>query len=124
MSCSILSKIKSDETLKNVYGESLTDELVEAFSKIDAIDFTYKPEVQEKYEGESGVDDKEHVGLMAQQLEADPITEGTVERDEDGNLEVKTNHLTLENTAVIGELARRIIALEEVVKELSAKLRG
>jgi len=115
---SILSKIKSDEGLKTIYGESLTDELVEAFAKIDTADFTYKPEAQELYKDNPSMDSKEHIGVIAQQLAENPLTEATVEEDENGFLELNTGHLTAENTAVIAELSRRVLALEEIVKEL------
>lgn len=122
-----ISKIKdnkplfSDSTLKEIYGDDISDDIVNAFAKIDSARFTYKPEAQKEYAGNPNMDNKEHIGVIAQQLEADPVTAGTVERNENGDLEIKTGHLTAENTAVIGELSRRVLALETAVKELTEK---
>lgn len=107
----------SDEDLKNVYGD-IDDKIIENFAKISAIDFTYKPEAQEKYNGELGVDNKEHVGVIAQELQSNEATKGTVVENENGDLQVDTRHLAFADTAAIAELSRRVLALEEVVKEL------
>lgn len=111
------SNVLSDENLKSIYGNDISDEIIKAFSKIDAADFTYKPDIQEKYADNPNMDNKEHIGVIAQQLEENPITAGTVERNENGDLEVKTGALTTENTAAIAELSRRILALEKIIME-------
>lgn len=118
------SVLSSDEGLKNIYGDSLSDKLIENFAKIDAIDFTYTPEAQEEYKGENAVDDKEHVGVKAQELADNPATEGAVEVDEKGNLEIDTNHLTAANTATIAELSRRVLTLETALKDLTDLLKN
>lgn len=111
------SNVISDKNLKSIYGNDISDEIINAFAKIDAADFTYKPEVQKEYADNPNMDNKEHIGIIAQQLEASPITSGTVERNENGDLEVKTGALTTENTAAIAELSRRILALEKIIME-------
>lgn len=111
----------SDENLKTIYGDNLSDRLVEDFAKIRAIDFTYKPETVEEYKDNFSVDDKEHTGVTAQNLEEVESTSGTVETNENGDKVVDTNHLTFANTATLGELSRRVLALETVVKELTEK---
>jgi hypothetical protein len=114
----------SDENLKKIYGDNLSDRLVEDFAKIRAIDFKYTPEAQQEYsEGELSVDNNEHTGVTAQNLEEVESTAGAVSTNMNGDKEVDTNHLTFANTATIGELSRRVLALEEVVKELSEKLK-
>ena len=114
----------SDEDLKKIYGDNLSDRLVEDFAKIRAIDFKYTPEAQKEYsEGELSVDDNNHTGVTAQNLEEVESTAGAVSTNMNGDKEVDTNHLTFANTATIGELSRRVLALEEVVKELSEKLK-
>lgn len=114
----------SDENLKKIYGDNLSDRLVEDFAKIRAIDFKYTPEAQKEYsEGELSVDDNNHTGVTAQNLEEVESTAGAVSTNMNGDKEVDTNHLTFANTATIGELSRRVLALEEVVKELSEKLK-
>ena len=108
----------SDETLKSIYGDSIDDKIIENFAKISAIDFTYNDEAKEKYDDNLGVDDKEHVGVIAQELAVNDATKGTVSQNENGDLEVDTRHLAFADTAAIAELSRRVLALEEAVKEL------
>lgn len=109
----------SDVTLKELYGDSIDDKIIENFAKISAIDFTYNDEAKEKYgDGEKGVDNQEHIGVTAQELEANDATKGTVTQNENGDLEVDTRHLAFADTAAIAELSRRVLALEEAVKGL------
>lgn len=109
----------SDEELKNIYGDSLSDSILENFAKINAIDFTYKDEAKEKYGENPNVDDAEHIGVKAQELEANPATKGTVATNENGDKMLNTDHLTAVNTAAISELSRRVLALEEVIKSMN-----
>lgn len=111
----------SDVLLKTVYGDSLDDKIIDNFAKISAISFEYNDEAKSKYGQEKAVDDNQHIGVIAQELEANPITEGAVKTNENGDLEVDTRHLTFTDTAAIGELSRRVLALEEAVKELQQK---
>ena len=111
----------SDVLLKTVYGDSLDDKIIDNFAKISAISFEYNDEAKSKYGQEKAVDDNQHIGVIAQELEANPITEGAVKTNENGDLEVDTRHLTFVDTAAIGELSRRVLALEEAVKELQQK---
>ena len=111
----------SDVLLKTVYGDSLDDKIIDNFAKISAISFEYNDEAKSKYGQEKAVDDNQHIGVTAQELEANPITEGAVKTNENGDLEVDTRHLTFTDTAAIGELSRRVLALEEAVKELQQK---
>lgn len=111
----------SDVLLKTVYGDSLDDKIIDNFAKISAISFEYNDEAKSKYGEGKAVDDNQHIGVIAQELEANPITEGAVKTNENGDLEVDTRHLTFADTAAIGELSRRVLALEEAVKELQQK---
>lgn len=111
----------SDVLLKTVYGDSLDDKIIDNFAKISAISFEYNDEAKSKYGQEKAVDDNQHIGVIAQELEANPVTEGAVKTNENGDLEVDTRHLTFADTAAIGELSRRVLALEEAVKELQQK---
>lgn len=111
----------SDVLLKTVYGDSLDDKIIDNFAKISAISFEYNDEAKSKYGQEKAVDDNQHIGVIAQELEANPVTEGAVKTNENGDLEVDTRHLTFTDTAAIGELSRRVLALEEAVKELQQK---
>lgn len=108
----------SDILLKTVYGEDIDDKIIDNFAKISAISFEYNDEAKSKYGDEKAVDDSQHIGVIAQELEENPVTEGAVKTNENGDLEVDTRHLTFVDTAAIAELSRRVLALEEVVKEL------
>ena len=105
----------SDVLLKTVYGDSLDDKIIDNFAKISAISFKYNDEAKSKYGQEKAVDDNQHIGVIAQELEANPITEGAVKTNENGDLEVDTRHLTFVDTAAIGELSRRVLALEKAI---------
>ena len=108
----------SDINLKDVY-QNIDDKLIEAFSKIASIDFTYSEEAQNKYKGEYGVDDQEHIGVIAQELETNPATKGIVKENENGDKVVDTKQLTMADTAVLAELSRRVLALEEAIKNIN-----
>ncbi len=108
----------SDINLKDVY-QNIDDKLIEDFSEIASIDFTYSEEAQNKYKGEYGVDDQEHIGVIAQELEANPATKGIVKVNENGDKVVDTKQLTMADTAVLAELSRRVLALEEAIKNIN-----
>ena len=108
----------SDINLKDVY-QNIDDKLIEDFSKIASIDFTYSEEAQNKYKGEYGVDDQEHIGVIAQELETNPATKGIVKENENGDKVVDTKQLTMADTAVLAELSRRVLALEEAFKNIN-----
>lgn len=104
------------QVLNNIFGNS---DIVELFSHIDAYVFKYKPEAKELFGEEYGVDDGTNVGIMAQELEKNPVTENAVKTDEDtGYKVIETNKLTAANSAVISELCKRVLALEALVEEL------
>ena len=93
-------------------------DLIDAFSLIDAIDFTYNDKAKELFGNDYGVDNDEHIGVKAQDLEENPATPNVVNKDESGYLTVDTNELTLNNTAVISELCKKVKELEEAIEEL------
>jgi len=98
----------SDERCKELFGST---DLLDAIADIDAYRFKYK-------EGADKIDpnatpDKEHVGVMAQELAANPATKDVVEQDpESGYLTVNIKDLTMETFALVTELARRVRELE------------
>ena len=101
---------ESDQRLKNILGE---DAPVDEFARINAYLYKYKPEARAAYGGEKGVDDRVHVGVMAQELAENPVTESTVSEDENGFLQVDTRQLCLTLAAVVSDLSRRVLELEE-----------
>ena len=101
----------SDERCKELFGST---DLLDAIADIDAYRFKYK-------EGADKIDpnatpDKERIGVMAQELAANPATKDVVEQDPSGYLTVNIKDLTMETFATVTELAKR-------VKELEARLK-
>ena len=97
-------------------------DLIEEMTKIDAYLFKYKPEAQQAYQGKYAIDDKEHVGVMAQELESTPLTQAVVNENEDGVKIVDTRQLTLTLTAVCSELAKEVQTLRAEVTEIKNKM--
>ena len=109
----------SDEQLKN---ESVfNDDIIDLFSKINAYDFAYTDKAKDLYLGNKGVDNDEHVGVMAQELQQNPITDSTVAKDENGYLSIDTKELTMADTAVLSDVCKRLLQIEERLNKLEAK---
>jgi len=89
--------------------KDVTDEMIENFAKIRTLDFNYKG------------DDQEHIGVSAQNLETNPITEGAVVTMDDGTKAVDTRHLTTANTAVLSEVCKALIDITERLKKLEVE---
>lgn len=98
----------SDERCKELFGSS---DILSAIADIDAYKYRYK-------EGAENIDPKanpneEHVGPMAQDLLANPVTKDSVVTDDpSGMLKVDTERLTLTTFALVTELARQLKELE------------
>ena len=108
----------SDEQLKN---ESVfNDDIIDLFSKINAYDFAYTDKAKDLYLGNKGVDNDEHVGVMAQELQQNPITDSTVAKDENGYLSIDTKELTMADTAVLSDVCKRLLQAEERLHKLEA----
>ena len=110
----ITPTVVSDERLKNIFGEETP---IDCFAKIHSYEFKYTPEAQEMMQGKDHVDDKEHLGVMAQELLVNPATSACVFKDKDGFLKVDTVQLTMANTATIAELSRKVQQLEQMLGE-------
>lgn len=110
--------VLSDERMKSLFGK---DKSLDCFGKINAYMFKYKPEAQQAFKDKDlGVDDKVHVGVMAQELKSNPITSSTVNSDPmSGILTVDTKQLTMTNTAMIAELTRKVDMLEKILMEIT-----
>jgi hypothetical protein len=102
--------VVSDERLKQIFGENKP---IECFGKIHSYTFKYTPEAQDAMQGREHVDNKEHFGVMAQELAANPLTASVVIKNPDGHLSVDTPQLTMANTAMIAELARNVKDLQK-----------
>lgn len=105
--------IGSDEHMKDLAGRlDLTDQ----FANINSYLYKYKPEAQEVYQGEAHVDGKPHVGILAQELEQNPITESTVkENPNTGYKEVDSAQLCLTLAAVVSDMAKEIKELKQKI---------
>ena len=106
--------VVSDERLKDIFGEETP---IDCFAKIHSYEFKYTPQAQEMMQGKDHVDDKEHLGVMAQELLMNPATSACVIKDMDGFLKVDTAQLTMANTATIAELSRKVQQLEQMLGE-------
>ena len=109
----------SDEQLKNK--SVFNDDIIDLFSKINADDFAYTDKAKDLYLGNKGVDNDEHVGVMAQELQQNPITDSTVAKDENGYLSIDTKELTMADTAVLSDVCKRLLQVEERLNKLEAK---
>lgn len=103
-------KIISDCRLKELFG---TDDIVKLFSHINSYEFKYTPKALRLYNGTKGVDEGTNIGVMAQELEKNPVTENTVIDDENGYKNIETNKLAAADTAVLADVCKRLIAIEE-----------
>lgn len=108
---------------ENDYPEywNLTEDMISNFAKIKTLDFHYKPEVVEKANDNFAIDDKQHIGVSAQNLQENPITEGCVNEMEDGTKVVDTRHLTAANTAVLSEVCKALMDITERLKRLEVE---
>ena len=106
--------VVSDERLKDIFGEETP---IDCFAKIHSYEFKYTPQAQEMMQGKDHVDNKEHLGVMAQELLMNPATSACVIKDTDGFLKVDTAQLTMANTATIAELSRKVQQLEQMLGE-------
>lgn len=102
--------IISDCRLKELFG---TDDIVELFSHINSYEFKYTPKALRLYDGTKGVDEGTNIGVMAQELEENPVTENTVIDDENGYKNIETNKLAATEAAVLADVCKRLIAIEE-----------
>jgi hypothetical protein len=102
--------IISDCRLKELFG---TDDIVKLFSHINSYEFKYTPKALRLYNGTKGVDEGTNIGVMAQELEKNPVTENTVIDDENGYKNIETNKLAAADTAVLADVCKRLIAIEE-----------
>lgn len=107
------SKIKmiSNDRLKELFNDK--DDIVAAFSKLNAYEFKYTPKALDLYEGTKGVDEGTNIGVMAQELEANPVTQNTVIEDENGYKNIEVGKLAAADTAVLADVCKRLLAIEQ-----------
>lgn len=103
-------KVISDCRLKELFG---TDDIVELFSHINSYEFKYTPKALRLYNGTKGVDEGTNIGVMAQELEENPVTANMIVEDENGYKNIETNKLATTEAAVLADVCKRLIAIEE-----------
>lgn len=100
----------SDERLKELFG---SDDIVKLFSQLNAYEFKYTPEALRLYNGTKGVDEGTNIGVMAQELEQNPVTANTIVEDENGYKNIQTDKLAATDAAVLSDVCKRLLAIEE-----------
>ena len=106
--------VTSDERLKRIFGDN--PDAIEAFAKLDSIKFTYNDKAKEIHPNEeNGVDNDQHYGIKAQDLEKNPYTTAVVSEDPNGYKQIDPAELTSANTAVIAEICKRLLIIEKVL---------
>lgn len=93
--------------------ELFDKDIVECLSRINAYEFKYKPKALRLYEGTNHVDEGTNIGVMAQELETNPVTANSVVEDENGYKQIDTAKLTAADTAVLADVCKRLIAIEQ-----------
>lgn len=81
------------------------------YANLNAYLYKYKPDLVKTARGRLGMDNKEHVGVMAQELEKNPVTAGAV-HDDNGVKTVDTRQLTMANTATLADIAKEVEKLK------------
>ena len=105
----------SDERLKNIFGDN--EDAIKAFSKINAIKFTYNDKAKDIPGGkDKGIDDDVHYGVKAQEIAENPLTASAVSKDPISDyLQIDVKELTTANTAIISEICKRLLIIEKVL---------
>ena len=110
----VSSPVTSDERLKRIFGDN--PDAIQAFAKLDSIKFTYNDKAKEIHPNEeNGVDNDQHYGIKAQDLEKNPYTAAVVSNDPNGYKQIDPAELTSANTAVIAEICKRLLIIEKVL---------
>lgn len=108
--------IASDENGKcDIRKEMEGKDPIDIFAQIDAYLYKYKPEYQQEYAGTGMTNNEDNFGVMAQDLQANPITQAAVKEDSHGHLALDGSRLSSINTAMISELCKRIEDLESAI---------
>lgn len=92
-------------------------DILDAYKNLQTITFTYKPEATEI----DPTQDTEtvHVGLKAQDIEAQPELASAVKEDpESGYKMVDTREMTMQNAAAISEIAKMLEEIQQKINSL------
>ena len=89
--------------------------IIPMMAQIDSYLYKYKPEAQEEYAGTGMMNNDTNLGVIAEQMNENPLTKPAVTTDDKGNLALDGGRLSSINTAVISELCRKVMELESIV---------
>ena len=118
------ANVPSDVCLKQFFysdddNRSFFDsDILDAYKNLQTITFTYKPEAAEI----DPTQDTEtvHVGLKAQDIEAQPELASAVKEDpESGYKMVDTREMTMQNAAAISEIAKKLDEIQQKINSLT-----
>lgn len=102
------TKAISDENAKtDINTENVSTELLDEMSQVKPFHFTYKPEFQE-LDDTGSIDSDEHIGVKAQDIEAQPLLNSIISENENGLKEIDIKEMTLANTAAISALINKL----------------
>lgn len=101
------AKAASDEDMKTSIDTDVRDELLDEMSNVKPFHFYYKPEMQE-IDTTGSVDTDPHIGVKAQDLEAQPLLSSVVSEAENGFKQIDIKEMTLANTAAISALISKL----------------
>lgn len=101
------AKAASDEDMKTPLDTDVRDELLDEMSNVKPFHFYYKPEMQE-IDTTGSVDTDPHIGVKAQDLEAQPLLNSVVSEAENGLKQIDIKEMTLANTAAISALISKL----------------
>jgi hypothetical protein len=113
----ISSSEKNKEDAPEVDKETVESNggIIPMMAQIDSYLYKYKPEAQEEYAGTGMMNNDTNLGVIAEQMNENPLTKPAVTTDEKGNLALDGGRLSSINTAVISELCRKVMELESIV---------
>ena len=102
------TKAISDENVKtDINTENVSNELLDEMSQVKPFHFIYKPEFQE-LDNTGSIDTDEHIGVKAQDIEAQPLLNSIISENENGLKEIDIREMTLANTAAISALINKL----------------
>lgn len=102
--------LTEQKNVSDVADENTQLELIK--NNIGSYLWQYKPEFSDEY----GVDDNEHIGILAQELLKVPGLDSAVVRDSNGIYKVKTDYVALATLGLVAALTRKVAALEEEIE--------
>ena len=99
----------NEPTVADVSDEATQLELIK--NNIGSYLWQYKPDFAKEYD----VDEREHLGIVAQELLKVPGLDSAVVKDSNGVYRVKTDYVALATLGLVAALTRKVAQLEEII---------